>query len=243
MRPSHALSPALVFTHHLEHQLDDLRGFPRPPRATALAPIVFLCHLFSIPSQDRVGCRDRSHLGQQLAAQFLAKNSQSASVSIREFQFPATELLLEDLILGLQVVHLLLQSARKPRSQPRCHELQRQRQRRTAGLVLLPAHDLPSTPFPVKRKCVGTLVKLQDPLRFSSILFWHRSPCKSWGLVLLAECRRRGEGTTTPVLGASTSVPLAATRRHRCRKASVQNDRYHAVLGQLSFRLLAEFSL
>jgi hypothetical protein len=127
------------------------------------------------PQSGRV-VRRKNHLGQQLAAQFLAKNSQSASVSIREFQFPATELLLEDLILGHEVVRLLLQSARKLRSQPRCHELQGQRQRRTAGLVLLPAHELPSTPFPVSRECVGTLVKLRAPLRYSSILFWHRTP-------------------------------------------------------------------
>jgi hypothetical protein len=59
VRPFHTrVSPALVFTHHLEHQLDDLSGFPGSPGSTVLAPIVFLRHLFSIPSQDRVGRRD-----------------------------------------------------------------------------------------------------------------------------------------------------------------------------------------
>ena len=45
-----------------------------------------------MPTQDRIGCGDRGHLGQQLAAQPLAQNCQSAPISVREIQFPVAKL-------------------------------------------------------------------------------------------------------------------------------------------------------
>lgn len=148
------VSPALVFTHHLEHQLDDLLGFPWPPGSTVLASIVLVRHLFPIPSQDGIGRSERGHLGQQLAAQFHAKNREASSIGVREIQFPVPKLLLEDAVLGHQVVNLLLQRALEPDGQPRCQELQRHRQHRTERLGLLPAHGLPFTPFRADGKSI-----------------------------------------------------------------------------------------
>jgi hypothetical protein len=64
-------------------------------------------------------------------------------------------------------------SARKPHGQPRCQELQWQRQHRTERLGLLPAHGVPFTPLSARRKLLGTSTNLPEFLRFSTILFWY----------------------------------------------------------------------
>jgi len=118
------------------------------------------------PSKDGLRRRDRGHPAQYLAAQFLSENRQPSSVGISELQPPVAKLFLEDLVLGQQVVDLLLQDALEPHRQPRCQELQWQRQDRTTRLGLLSAHEPPLTPFSGRCKLIGTSDNQLDFFRF-----------------------------------------------------------------------------
>jgi hypothetical protein len=129
--------------------------------------------------------------------QFLAKNSQSASVGVGELQFPVAEPFLEDSILGHEVVHLLLQNASETHRQPRCQELQWQQKHRTLGLVILPVHLVPFTPFRAHRKLIATFVNPRDSSRFSPILFWHQTR-SVWKLREWSSCTRPSVGGIVP---------------------------------------------
>ena len=101
------ISPRFVLAHHPEDQLCDFVGFARSSGSAPLAPIVLFRHQLAIPTQDGIGRGDRGYLGQEFPAQEMAKDCQSASVSVREVQLVIGEPVLEDLILPLEVVDLL----------------------------------------------------------------------------------------------------------------------------------------
>jgi len=93
-----------------------------------LAAVVLLGHQLSVPTQNRLGRRDRCHCRQSLAAQRLAQHGQLASLRVGESHPLRSELLPQKSVLCLQIVDLCLENPAKPHPDPRCQKLQRQRQ-------------------------------------------------------------------------------------------------------------------
>ncbi len=101
--PNRGVASEWILPGHFQHQFGDDLHDPRAPRTfTAVSPLPG--NECTMPTQDGVGRHDIGNLKQNLAAQSLAENGQSASLVIIELGPLSAELFFQNAVLLVKVV-------------------------------------------------------------------------------------------------------------------------------------------
>jgi hypothetical protein len=100
-----SIAPVPVFLCHAHDERLDVGGGAWSPRLALVTTVVFLCYQLSVPGQQRLGCDDCGHLGQQFSSESFGLSGQPAALVIVEPQSSSAELLSQNAILLVKVVN------------------------------------------------------------------------------------------------------------------------------------------